>query len=425
MSTKFNNSSSIFGCLILWFLCLLQCFGAQATELPGKTDSGFSQNRKSGKDVIIYGFESIINLPASISFGDVPVGGTVQASLNIVNTGNAEFDVYSISCPDFLTCDNWSGRVIPGAPQTVTVTFSPTLETNYTGTITIDSDADQGNNTISVSGAGYIPRQIVNLSGDLSFSNVLQGAVRSSTMVISNAGNVAITVTNISLPTGFSGNCSGILVPNKIQIVTIKFEPTAARFYEGTVLVSSSASTVQGVLIASGAGIAPTPPKVKILAPSSSQKMTNALASFSGTTTYPGEVDGVWFQFDGASWCPVQTTNNWTNWTETLPLLAGTNTFDVFAVVAGGIYSKTNSVSIVSASTFKLNLALALPNSPAINATTVYLRLSGNLTGYIQYSTNLIDWTDWTNFGGTNLTMTFRALVATNSSGRSYPLMVP
>ena len=100
------------------------------------------------------GTTRIIGLSGNLAFGDVTVGGSLQRTLTIANTGNATLTVSGVSYPTGFS-GNWAGGTIAaGASQQVTVTFAPTAVTAYGGTITVNSDATAGTNTIAASGNG-------------------------------------------------------------------------------------------------------------------------------------------------------------------------------------------------------------------------------------------------------------------------------
>jgi hypothetical protein len=154
--------------------------------------------------------------------------------------------------------------------------------------------------------------------------------------------------------------------------------------------------------------------------------MTNALATVVGTAGDNWKVAGVWYQLNNnGAWNPTATTNGWTNWTTTLQLTAGTNTVKAYAMDLAGNFSTTNSVSVVSSNTFKLQLAFTNTLPLKTNGLVFSLQLSTGLNGHIQVSTNLTSWITLTNFVGTNSTITFRDPAATNSPRRFYRAVVP
>jgi hypothetical protein len=173
-----------------------------------------------------------------------------------------------------------------------------------------------------------------------------------------------------------------------------------------------------------------TKPTLAITAPTAGKHMSNALATVVGTASDNWKVSAVWYQLtntilNGGTWSLAATTNNYTNWTTTVTLAAGTNTVKAYAVDLGGNYSATSSVSVLSSNTFKLQLNFAI--NPPLTSTGLNfaLQISSNLYGHVQVSTNLTSWTTLTNFVGTNTTLNFRDPAATNSSSRFYRAVIP
>ncbi len=173
-----------------------------------------------------------------------------------------------------------------------------------------------------------------------------------------------------------------------------------------------------------------TKPTLSITAPTAGKHMTNALATVVGTAGDNWKVGAVWYQLTnkiltGGTWSLAATTNNYTNWTTTVTLAAGTNTVKAYAVDLGGNHSSTSSVSVLSSNTFKLQLNFALSRALTSTGLNFTLQLSSNLNGHIQVSTNLTGWVTLTNFVGTNTTLNFRDPAATNSNRRFYRAAIP
>jgi sugar lactone lactonase YvrE len=99
--------------------------------------------------------------------------------------------------------------------------------------------------------------RIIGLSGNLAFGNVNVNTTKQLTLTISNTGNAPMTVSSISYPSGFSGNWSGTIAAGSSQNVTVKFAPTAAQNYSGTLTVGSDKTSGTDTLSISGAGIIP------------------------------------------------------------------------------------------------------------------------------------------------------------------------
>jgi hypothetical protein len=121
----------------------------------------------------------IIRLEGDLNFGDVQVGNSAQKTLTIYNDGNSTLTVSSINYPTGFS-GNWSGPISAGGSQNVTVTFSPTQVTTYSGTLTVNSDKTSGTNTKSVFGNGVSINAkwtvMVYISGDQSGGSSLDSA---------------------------------------------------------------------------------------------------------------------------------------------------------------------------------------------------------------------------------------------------------
>jgi hypothetical protein len=168
-----------------------------------------------------------------------------------------------------------------------------------------------------------------------------------------------------------------------------------------------------------------TKPAVTISSPTANQKMTNAIAVIRGTATDNWAISNVWYKLNSNGWASAPTTNHWTNWGLSATLAAGTNTLSAFAVDLGGNYSTTNSVNFVSPSAFQLQLSLNGTGALGSGGLAFRLQLSTNLSGHIQYSTNMINWVSLTTFKATNSLLNFRDPAATTSPHRFYRATVP
>ncbi len=166
-------------------------------------------------------------------------------------------------------------------------------------------------------------------------------------------------------------------------------------------------------------------PTLTITAPKANQKMTNAIAYVVGTASDNWKVAGVWYQLNSNAWNLANTTNNYTNWTTTLPLISGINTIKAYALDLDGNHSLMKTLNIISSNTFNLQLNFTNAQPLNTNGVTFTLQLSKGLNGHIQVSTNLINWTALTNFVGTNTDITFRDPAATNFSKRFYRAVIP
>jgi len=193
-----------------------------------------------------------------------------------------------------------------------------------------------------------------------------------------------------------------------------------------TVTANNLQFMMQSNLTLTASFVETSKPTLTIIAPTSGQHMTNALATGIGTASDNWQISNVWYQLNNGAWNLGTTTNSFTNWTTpVLTLVAGTNSLKAFALNLGGIFSLTNSVSFVSSNTFLLRLSFTNALPMTTNGLVFNLQLSTGLNGHIQISTNLTGWTTLTNFVGTNSTITFCDPAATNSPSRFYRAVIP
>jgi hypothetical protein len=209
----------------------------------------------------------IISLSGDLAFGDTGVGVSATRNLTITNTGTSTLTVTSINYPSCFS-GNWSGGTIPpGGSRNVTVTFSPVSMASFGGTVTVNSNATAGANTIVASGTGIIVTRIISVSGDLAFGDVfIESPHPQRTVTISNTGNSPLTISSIAYPFGFSGNWSYAQIPpggSKDLIVT--FWPSYVRSYEGVITFNSDKTSGGNTIIASGNGLTLNPTRIIFL----------------------------------------------------------------------------------------------------------------------------------------------------------------
>jgi hypothetical protein len=106
------------------------------------------------------------------------------------------------------------------------------------------------------------PTRIVAVSGTLAFGEVPVGSQREATFTIANTGTAALTVTGLSVSGGFAAQStaswtSGTVAPGGTQPVTIRFSPTTAGSYSGTLTVNGDQTSGTNTLPISATATAP------------------------------------------------------------------------------------------------------------------------------------------------------------------------
>ncbi|MGH7973394.1 MAG: FG-GAP-like repeat-containing protein, partial [Limisphaerales bacterium] len=186
----------------------------------------------------------VVSLGGNLNFGGVQAGQRATSTLVIHNSGTGNLTVAGISYPSGFS-GAWSGTIPPNGSHAVTVTFAPTGQYVYGGTITVNSDAASGNNSTAIFGTGYLPLSHAwtvwwqDASGNLT-AWTISGANATSTVQLqpgnsgsrwfatgtgdfnhdgrtdllfeSGSGNVAVWLLN-----GFNQQSSTLLTPNQVD----------------------------------------------------------------------------------------------------------------------------------------------------------------------------------------------------------------
>ncbi len=338
----------------------------------------------------------VISLSGDMTFGNVQVGSSLQQTLTISNTGNATLTVSNISYPQCFA-GAWSGNISAGGSHNVTVTFTPAAATTYGGTITVNSNASSGVNTIACSGTGTtVPAPVISLSGDMTFGNVQVGSSSQQTLTISNTGNATLTVNNISYPQCFAGAWSGNISAGGSHNVTVTFTPAAATTYGGTITVNSNASSGVNTIACSGTGTTVPAPVI----------------SLSGDMTF-GNVQV------GSSLQQTLTISNTGNATLTVSNISYPQSFAGAwsgNISAGGSHNVTVTFTPAAATTYGGTITVNSNASSGVNTiacsgtgTTVpapVISLSGDMTfGNVQVGSSLQQTLTISNTGNATLTV--------------------
>jgi hypothetical protein len=164
-----------------------------------------------------------------------------------------------------------------------------------------------------------------------------------------------------------------------------------------------------------------TRPTIAITSPKPGQKV-NAVLAATGTASDNAQVAAVKYQLNSNAWAVATGT---TSWSAAMSLLKGTNLLRAYALDASGNTSKTNLVTFVSTNDFRMNLSFGSAQPLTGTGLDLYLQVTPGLNCRIESSTDLVFWTTFTNFVGTNVPMHFRDSTAPNYNRRFYRVVSP
>jgi len=203
--------------------------------------------------------------PASLGFGNVPVGKNASLSETLTNTGGSALTVSQAN----LSGDGFSisGLTLPktlnpSQSVTFTATFAPTGMGAASGTLAIVSDASNSPSNIAFSGTGTSQGQLSVSPGTLSFGDVVVGA-NSSRKGKLTAKDASVTVSSASSDSA-EFVVSGISLPITIQAgqsaaFTVVFTPSMAGTASATLTFASDASNSPSVQSLTGNGTPASP----------------------------------------------------------------------------------------------------------------------------------------------------------------------
>jgi hypothetical protein len=189
-----------------------------------------------------------------LDFGIVKVGSSSEKTVTITNAGgyNLVLSQGTIEGTDkgqfSLSSDTCSGKTIaPNGSCSITIKFSPTSTGAKTAVAKILSNsgktgADKDNptreHTLTLSGTGGIGQIVVPTS--LDFGEVLVGEQKQLNLVVQNNGSYELSVTNITLPAGYTVDKNSARVPpNGTETFVVTFSPTSAVAYSGKITIFS------------------------------------------------------------------------------------------------------------------------------------------------------------------------------------------
>jgi hypothetical protein len=202
--------------------------------------------------------------------------------------------------------------------------------------------------------------RVISLSGNLTFGNVQVGASSDAPLVIQNTGTDPLTVTAVTGPSGYTYSWTkGTVPPNGSQTTNVRFSPTDAQSYSGTVTVAADHTSGINTMIVSGKGT----PVTTTPSPAPSPSCTYTLSIGSTIDGYP---NGGSFPVNvttagGCSW--TASTN--TSWIHLPSSIVGTGTGSVTFTVDAITGTGTRSGTVTIAGTTVTFNQTAPPPAPA------------------------------------------------------------
>ncbi len=119
-----------------------------------------------------------------------------------------------------------------------------------------------GSSPTSPSSTPPATTRIIGVSGNLAFGDVPVSGQRELSYTVTNSGNATLTVTSTTISGGLAAHTlfswtSGPIAPGASQSVTVRFQPTTAGSYSGTITVNADQTSGSNTVSISGNAAAP------------------------------------------------------------------------------------------------------------------------------------------------------------------------
>jgi Cep192 domain 4/Abnormal spindle-like microcephaly-assoc'd, ASPM-SPD-2-Hydin/HYDIN/CFA65/VesB-like, Ig-like domain len=325
----------------------------------------------------------------ALSFGNQTLNASATQSVTLTNTGNSAVSISQVNVAGTGFSLNGSAPLVTlsaGQAASFSVTFTPTVAGNATGSVSVISTAANSPMSISLAGVGVQP-QISVVPGAVTFSTVTVGQTNSQTITLSNPGTATLTVTQSAGPgTGFGLTGLALpltLAPGKSTAFTVSFTPTSGTNSSSSLTLVSNAPNSPTTIPLSGTGLAP----VLQLTPSTTSlsfgsQTLNASATQSVTLTNTGNaavsisqvnVTGTGFTLSGSA--PLVTLS---------PGQAASFSVTFTPTAAG---SDAGSASVVStAANSPLSMSLSGSGAQPHFVSLAWSETSSGVVGYNVYS---------------------------------------
>lgn len=202
--------------------------------------------------------------PNSLQFSAIAVNSTNQETVLLRNMGSAPLSISSLTVNgDFTETDNCAGNVPAAGSCTISITFAPTSQGAFSGSVVIDDDAAGAPHTIALSGVGQggnsnnpAPYAVLAPTA-LTFPNAPVGRPTTpQTVMLTNAGNASLNISGLQVTGDFSetNNCPGSLGAGAACNISIVFTPSAEGTRTGSLSIADTAQGSPQIVSLTGTG---------------------------------------------------------------------------------------------------------------------------------------------------------------------------
>ncbi len=204
---------------------------------------------------------------ASVDFGTQLVGTTSAAmTIAVTSNGTADLAIDSIvASQNFAVSHDCPATMPPSSQCTISATFTPPATEAVSGTLTINDNATDSPQTVSLAGQGITqgaPQADLS-ANELDFGDqIIDQPSQAKTVTITNKGSENLAISSIAVlgdgATAFSerNGCTGVsLAPNASCTVDVTFTPPVEDQFVASLSITDNASDSPQSVVLTGAGI--------------------------------------------------------------------------------------------------------------------------------------------------------------------------
>ena len=203
----------------------------------------------------------------NIDFGYVPEGTTSSAeTITLTNSGNVNLNINNITAStNFGVSDDCGATLAPQATCTISATFTPPTAGNFSGTITVDDNASDSPQAVSLTGVGVTPSgpQVDVSTNQVDFGDETVGSTSNpQTITVTNGGGSDLEVQEIDLEGDGShsyhtqDDCHGTTInPSGTCTISINFAPAVEGTLSAVISITDNASDSPQTIVISGNGV--------------------------------------------------------------------------------------------------------------------------------------------------------------------------
>jgi FlaG/FlaF family flagellin (archaellin) len=204
--------------------------------------------------------------PTSLSFGDQGLGATSAAkAVTVKNTGTGQLTFSNIAITgtdsgDFAKTSTCTGSIAPGGSCAVNVTFTPTAAGARSAVLTLADDAQNGGQTVSLTGTGVAPVVLSPTSLAFATQPIATSSAAKNVTLTSNLSS-ALTISSITFTGADPGDfaetdtCNGSVPAKGKCTISVTFTPQATGSRAATMNVNDSANTSPQTVSLTGSGV--------------------------------------------------------------------------------------------------------------------------------------------------------------------------